>query len=101
MPDGERSAGLTLFVLYVAGDTYRSEQAIANLRRLCEERLDGQCSIRVVDVTKDPDAAERERILATPTLVKLQPQPTRRVTGDLIDFEQVLAALSLRPRREH
>jgi len=88
------------FVLYVAGDTYRSQRAIANLRRLGEERLAGRYELTIVDVRIDPASAERDRILTTPTLVKLSPLPSRRVTGDLTDFEQVVVALSLSSESE-
>jgi circadian clock protein KaiB len=85
------------FTLYVAGDSYRSQRAVANLRRLGEERLNGAYELSVVDVKQDPESAERERILTTPTLIKRSPGTPRRVTGDLTDFEQVIAALSLAP----
>jgi circadian clock protein KaiB len=83
------------FTLFVAGDTYRSQRAVANLRRLGEERLGGGYDLVVIDVTTDPQAAETERILTTPTLIKRSPGNPRRVTGDLIDFDQVLIALAL------
>ena len=83
------------FTLFVAGDTPRSHLAIANLRRLATSRLGGRCTLHVVDVREDPDRAESERILTTPTLIKEAPAPVRRVTGDLSDLEQVLLALSL------
>ena len=83
------------FKLYVAGRTPRSQRAIANLRRLGEEQLSGRYELVVVDVTEDPDAAESERILTTPTLVKEYPLPPRRVTGDLSDGERVLFGLAL------
>ena len=83
------------FVLYISGDTYRSQRAIANLRRLGEERLAGQYELTIVDVRVDPASADRDRILTTPTLIKRAPAPVRRVTGDLVNFEQVLLALSL------
>jgi circadian clock protein KaiB len=86
--------------LFVAGDTYRSQRAIANLRRLGDERLAGRYQLVVVDVRDDPQAAESERILTTPTLIKRSPGTPRRVTGDLIDFDQVLMALSLTPGGE-
>lgn len=88
------------FTLYVAGDTIRSQRAIANLRRLGAERLHDAYELDVVDVQRDPDAAERDRILTTPTLIKRAPGTSRRVTGDLTDFEQVLVALSLPPGQE-
>ena len=83
------------FTLFIAGDTYRSQRAVANLRRLGDERLGGRYELVVVDVTTDPQAAETDRILTTPTLVKRSPGTPRRVTGDLIDFDQVLMALAL------
>ena len=85
------------FTLYVAGDTARSQQAYADLRRICEERLRGDFDISLVDVTADPDAAEAARILTTPTVVKVEPAPPRRITGDLSDSEKVLTGLGLLP----
>ena len=53
-----------------------------------------------MDVQKEPQRAEDERILTTPTLVKRSPEPSRRVTGDLTNAEQVLVALSLLPSED-
>lgn len=88
----------TVFRLYVAGDTPRSLAAIENLRRLCEDLgLREQSEIVVVDVLQHPELADAERILATPTLVKLRPPPTQRVTGDLSDRSAVVQWLALSP----
>jgi circadian clock protein KaiB len=87
--------GVVHLTLFVAGDTFRSQRAIANLRRLGDERLGGRCELEIVDVRDDPQAAETERILTTPTLIKRSPGAPRRVTGDLVDLDQVLMALSL------
>ena len=73
----------------------RTRQAIANLRRLGEERLGGRYDLAVVDVIADPEEAEAARVLTTPTLVKEAPAPPRRVTGDLTDAGQVMMALGL------
>lgn len=85
--------------LYVAGRTPRAERAIATLRQICERELAGHaCELVVVDVLADPQRAEAHKILATPTLVKLQPAPPRRIIGDLdADPAELLAALSLPP----
>ena len=89
-----------LFTLYVAGESPRSHQAAANLRRLVEDWLGGgEYEVTVVDVTREPQRAEEQRILTTPTLVKESPGPVRRVTGDLSDPGRVLAALALDPVR--
>jgi circadian clock protein KaiB len=71
--------------------------AIANLRRICEEELRGKYELQVVNVLDDPQAAEDERILATPTLIKRLPPPLRRVIGDLSDKQKVLLGLEVHP----
>jgi len=88
---------MTHFVLklYITGQSPRSEQAIANLRRLCERELEGRCELSIIDVLERPQLAEAEKVLATPTLVKEMPPPTRRIVGDLSDVDKVLAALGL------
>ncbi len=85
--------------LFVTGTTPRADVAIANLRRICDEELSGQYDLIIIDVLKDPQAAEDEKVLATPTLIKQLPPPLRRVIGDLSDKEKVLLGLNLRPTR--
>ena len=83
------------FRLFIAGDSLRSRQAVANLTRLGEERLGGRYELTVIDVISDPASAEAARVLTTPTLVKETPTPARRVTGDLTDVMRVMMALGL------
>lgn len=85
-----------LLKLYVTGRTSRSETAIRNLRRICEEELSGEYDLQVIDVLERPQLAEDERILATPTLIKELPTPIRRVIGDLSETDKVLLGLDLR-----
>ena len=86
--------------LYVAGRTTRTEQAISNLRAICEQELAGVYQLAVIDVLERPQLAEDERILATPTLVKELPLPLRRVVGDLSNRERVLIGLDIAVRNE-
>jgi circadian clock protein KaiB len=83
--------------LFVTGSTPRSVRAIANMRRICEENLSGRYDLEVVDVYENPDATRELQIVATPTLVKILPEPLRRIIGDLSDREKVLAGLNLTP----
>ncbi|MCX7838483.1 MAG: circadian clock KaiB family protein [Anaerolineae bacterium] len=80
-------------VLYIAGYTAPSQQAIANLQRICDQILRGRCETSIVDVYAQPDVAEREHIIATPTLVRCYPLPRRRVIGDLSDIAKVITIL--------
>ena len=90
-----QAAKVYSFVLFVAGDSVRSAQAEQNLRRMADERLGGSYELSVVDVTRDPQRAERERILTTPTVLKSSPGIPRKVTGDLSDMDKVMLALAL------
>src|SRR4051812_30789972 len=83
--------------LYVAGANARTERAVANLRRICEQELANLYELEIVDVLENPQVAEDDRILATPTLIKQLPPPLRRVVGDLSDKEKVLFGLEVRP----
>jgi circadian clock protein KaiB len=83
--------------LFVTGSTPRSTRAIANMRKICEENLSGRYDLEVVDVYENPDATRELQIIATPTLVKILPEPLRRIIGDLSDKERVLAGLNLVP----
>jgi circadian clock protein KaiB len=84
--------------LFITGTTSRSSRAIANLRRVCEERLHGEYDLEVVDIYQHPGAAQQYQILAAPTLVKMLPLPLRRIIGDLANEERVLAGLGLSPK---
>lgn len=84
--------------LYVAGQTPKSLQAFANLKRLCEEHLSGLYRIEVIDLNKSPQLAKGDQILALPTLVRKLPEPVRKIVGDLSNTERVLVGLDLRPR---
>ena len=81
--------------LYITGQTPRSERAVANLRRICERFHAEQYDLAIIDVLDRPQLAEDEKILATPTLIKESPPPTRRVIGDLSDTAQVMMMLDL------
>ena len=84
------------FRLYVAGDAQNSTQAVANLIALCGTHLPDRCDIEVVDVFREPKRALADRILMTPTLVKLAPAPApRRIVGTLSEAQLVLQALGL------
>ena len=85
--------------LFVTGSTARSARAIENMRRICEENLAGRYELEIIDVYKNPEATRDLQVVATPTLVKLLPEPLRRIIGDLSNKERVLAGLNLLPIR--
>jgi circadian clock protein KaiB len=86
--------------LYITPRTSNSLRALTNLDALCREELHGQYEVEVIDVTEQPGMAERDKILATPTLVRRLPEPMRKIIGDLSDRAKVLSTLDLLPVRE-
>lgn len=92
-----RSLSKYVLKLYVNGSSPRAATAIQNLKRICEEDLKGEYEIVIIDVIDQPEAAESDRVLATPTLIKQLPPPLRRVIGDLSDRDKVLLGLQVRP----
>jgi len=83
--------------LFITGSTPRSTRALENLRQICRENLDGPYDLEVIDVYQDPEATRELQVVATPTLVKIFPEPIRRIIGDLSNKDRVLAGLDLTP----
>lgn len=81
--------------LYVAGNTPNSVRALKTLRNILEQDFQGVYALKVIDVLRNPQIAEEDKILATPTLSKVLPPPVRKIIGDLSDREQVLIGLDL------
>jgi circadian clock protein KaiB len=81
--------------LFVTGQTPRSELAIENLHRICEEEFQNEYELIVIDISQHPQLAEDDKILATPTVIKELPPPIRRIIGALSDKEKVLLGLDL------
>jgi circadian clock protein KaiB len=82
--------------LYVAGQTPKSVLALKNINQYCKEHLEGQYSIEVIDLLKNPQLAEGDQIFAIPTLVRKFPEPIRKIIGDLSNEERVLVGLNIR-----
>jgi circadian clock protein KaiB len=84
--------------LYIAGQTPRSVGALANLKTICEEHLQGRYELEVIDLVQNPALASGDQILAVPTLVRRLPEPIKKIIGDLSNRERVLVGLDLRAR---
>lgn len=83
--------------LYVAGHTPKSVTAFANLKKICEEHLEGCYEIEIVDLLENPQLAEGHQIIAVPTLVRQLPEPIKKIIGDLSNTERVLVGLDIKP----
>ena len=86
--------------LYVTGVTPKSTRAIMNIKKICEEHLEGRYDLEVIDIYQQPTLAQGEQIIAAPTLIKKLPLPLRKFIGDLSGTERILLGLDLRPKKE-
>jgi circadian clock protein KaiB len=96
----ERPSQRYVLRLYIAGMTPRSTRAIENIRKICEDHLEGRYDLQVVDIYQDPILAEGEQIIAAPTLVKKLPLPLRRFIGDMSNTDRILVGMDLRTAKE-
>lgn len=81
--------------LFVSGAAPNSTRAITNLQEILEAHLPGRYSLTITDVRQETAVAEKEQIIALPLLIKLNPQPRRRMIGDMSNTEKVLAGLGI------
>ncbi|MGS0754837.1 circadian clock KaiB family protein [Roseateles sp. GG27B] len=84
-----------LLRLYIAGVSPKCRTALINLKKICEDHLQGQYIIEVIDLLENPRLAQSDQILAIPTLVRKLPSPIRKIIGDLSNTERVLIGLDL------
>ena len=91
----KRSHKTWKFVLYVTGDTARSDSAISSLKQICNSYLGNDYEIEVIDLLEHPELTRQHQILAVPTAIRTYPLPERRVIGDLSRPEMVVAFLEL------
>jgi len=91
----ELKTGKYILRLYISGASTRSAIALENLKKICEEYLEGRYQLEVIDLFQHPVLAKDEQIIAAPTLIKQLPLPLRRIIGDMSDKDKVLTGLDL------
>lgn len=84
--------------LYITGTTPKSARAIENIKKICDEYLEGRFDLEVIDLYQKPDLAKEEQIIAAPTLIKKLPLPLQRIIGDMSNKEKILIGLDLKKK---
>jgi circadian clock protein KaiB len=79
--------------LYIAGQAQNSLMAIANLNKILVQWPEADCNVEIVDVLTDPRRALADRVLVTPVLIRVSPQPELRLIGNLSETEKVAQTL--------
>ena len=86
--------------LYVTGMTSRAQDAIRNIRKICDEELKGRYELEVVDVYQQPELARKEQVIAAPTLIRELPLPLRKLVGDMSNKQKVIVGLEIMPEKK-
>ncbi len=81
--------------LYVTGNTPSAAQAITTLTALRRDLGEDRVALEIIDVLDNPEAALNDDVYATPTVFRIEPQPTRRVFGNLSSKEMLIVGLQL------
>lgn len=92
---GRRKTEHYVLRLYIAGNNLRSQMAVENVKKICEEYLKDRYDLEVIDIYQDRTKNPVDLVLAAPTLIKKLPLPLRRVIGDMTRKEKVLVGLDL------
>src|SRR5262245_14117691 len=79
--------------LYIAGEAPSSRRALQNIQQICSEIGRTSCDLEIVDVLADPVRALNDRVLVTPTLVRLSPRPVIKIVDDLKDRHKLVDIL--------
>jgi circadian clock protein KaiB len=87
--------GKYIFKLFMAGQTPRAEKTGQWVRSIFDDTLKDQYVLAIIDVIQDPSATDDDNVFATPTLIKIHPEPAKRIMGDLSNKERVLIHLGI------
>ncbi len=88
-----RLSGMYTFILYIAGNSPNSVQALSNLRAICDDHFPHEHQLEIVDVLIEPDRGLDDGIFVAPTLVKLEPKPKKIILGNLTSTSKVLSEI--------
>lgn len=80
--------------LFISNDNSTTEKTLASIHQILEQGLTCPYTLKVIDISKYPEQAEKYHVSATPTLVRVWPEPIRRIVGELNDFQRVLKIIS-------
>jgi circadian clock protein KaiB len=95
----QKKSGRYVLRLYIAGNNIRSRLAVENVKKICEEYLEGKYELEVIDIYQDKTKNPVDIVLAAPTLIRKLPLPLRKVIGDMTKKDKVLIGLDLVSRQ--
>lgn len=95
LPEGATGEGKFILQLFVTGMSATSMKAIENVKRFCEQYLEGMYELEIIDLYKHPEIAKQQEIVFSPSLVKQFPLPRKTLIGSFSDTQRVIKALGI------
>jgi len=80
--------------LFIASNSINTNKTLDNIHHILEKGLSSPYTLKIIDITKNPEQAESNHISATPTLVRIWPKPIKRIVGELTDVERIIKIVS-------
>lgn len=79
--------------LYVNGRSGRARAVSENLQGTLNRLLSNSFLLEVVDVTEQPEVLERDDVIALPMVVRIVPDPSIRIVGELPEGDALFQRL--------
>ena len=76
--------------LFISSNNSTADRTLNNIHHLLEAGLTTPYTLKVIDVAKNPEQAALHRVVTTPTLIRILPQPVKRIVGQFDDIPRVL-----------
>ena len=83
-----------VLLLFIASNNINTNQTLDSIHYILEKGLSSPYNLKIIDITKNPEQAEKNQVSATPTLVRIWPQPIKRIVGEITDLERVIKIIS-------
>ncbi|WP_019504976.1 circadian clock KaiB family protein [Pleurocapsa sp. PCC 7319] len=87
-------AGGYILQLFISSNNPTAEQTLGSIHQLLEQGLTSPYTLKVIDIDKNPEQAEINQVIVTPTLVRVAPKPVKRIVGQLDDIQRILHIIS-------
>ena len=88
--------GKLILQLFVSGMSPKSMEAIENIKHLCDTYLEGAFDLEIIDLYKNPEAANINQVVFSPSLIKQLPLPKKTLIGNFSDTKKVIKGLGIR-----
>jgi circadian clock protein KaiB len=84
-----------IFKLFIVKDNPKSQSLVERVQRLLKDVLGENYQVDIIDILENPELAMRDKVIASPTLIKVSPLPQKRLIGHFNDNEKIISGLNL------